>query len=553
MLFRRTVLAMVLWVAAAVVDAAPVQRPLPAVRTTGGDVAGLVLPSGVKAWYGVPFAKPPTGELRWQPPQPLSWQGVWNADRKAPECMQVLRPHGINHYFGEEATSEDCLYLNIWAPPRATPASRLPVIVFIYGGGYTIGSSGSPLYAGEQLAHRGAVFVNFNYRVGVLGFLAHPELSAEQGGHSGNYAFLDQVAALQWVHDNIARFGGDPSRVVIMGQSAGAGSVVQQTFSPLAKGLFRGAVMSSGCNWEGAQPSLAEGEQNGLQIQKRLGAGSLAQLRDIPADRIIALQNEWQVGVSVSSGVRAGPIIDGRFMPRPLLQMLGDGQANDVALIAGFNKDEAVSALMNAGSVAEYAALAQQLYGDAAPAFLQLYPVASAADIKRVAGQVAREAGLENNARSCARLQTQHHKSGIWINQFSRRHSYAPGAVVADQDLAVIGAYHTADIPFWFGTLDVFNSLRTTRAWTAADRELSTLMMDSLIAFAATGNPQTKDVRWPAWTPASEVKVEFGGAGGQAVVVPLNLPGLDWLKAHPARPVTAAPGTGGRVGNGPRD
>src|SRR5579884_3297835 len=152
--------------------ALPVEKSLPPVATTGGKVVGLVLPSGVKAWLGVPFALPPTDARRWQPPQPMRWSGVWNADRKMPECPQVLRGHDINHYYGEEATSEDCLYLNIWAPSRSHATSRLPVIVYIYGGGFTIGSAGIPTYGGEIIAQRGAVFVNFNYRVGILGFLA---------------------------------------------------------------------------------------------------------------------------------------------------------------------------------------------------------------------------------------------------------------------------------------------------------------------------------------------------------------------------------------------
>ena len=198
--------------AAAPISAQTVERPLAPVQTQSGKVAGQVLPSGVKAWFGVPFAKPPVQNLRWQPPQPISWNGVWNADRKGPECMQVLRPHNINHYFGEEATSEDCLYMNIWAPAAAKPGAKLPVIVFLYGGGFTIGSSGMASYGGEAMAKEGAVFVNFNYRVGVLGFLAHPELTAEQGGHSGNYAYLDQNAALKWIKANIAQFGGDPTR-----------------------------------------------------------------------------------------------------------------------------------------------------------------------------------------------------------------------------------------------------------------------------------------------------------------------------------------------------
>ncbi len=542
------------WVLSAAASAASVERPLPPVKTAAGSVAGFVLPTGVKAWWGVPFAQAPVGALRWQPPKSLTWAGVWNADRKGPECMQVLRPHDINHYFGEEASSEDCLYLNIWAPASARLGAKLPVVVFLYGGGGTIGSSGMANYGGDTLAQRGVVFVNFNYRVGVLGFLAHPELSKEQGGHSGNYAYLDQVAALQWIHDHIAQFGGDPSRVVIMGQSAGAGSVVQQLASPLAKGLFSGAVMSSGCNFNGTQATLAEGERNGLQIQQRLGAANLEALRNLPADRIVTAQTEFQVGVNVASGIRATAVIDGRFMPRSVREQVEAGSMNDVPLIAGFNHDESVNALMNAQSIDEYRGIARRMYGADADAFLAMYPVQRVEDIRTVAGQVAREGGLEANARSCAQMQAAHAKSKAYVNLFSRRHSYAPGVRIADQDLATVGAYHTADIPFWFGTLDVFNSLRPTRAWTAFDRELSSTMQDALVAFAATGSPSTKAVNWPAWSPANEQKLEWGGAGGTAQVVPVGAARIDWLLKHPAKPVDVAPGTGGnRIGNGPRD
>ncbi len=224
------------------------------VVTASGRIAGTQLDSGVRAYLGIPFATPPVGPLRWAPPQPAAWKGVWNADRKGPECIQVLRPHDINHYFGEEPSSEDCLYMNLWTPAQATPASKLPVIVFLYGGGFTIGSSGMANYDGEAMAKAGAVFINFNYRVGAFGFLAHPELTREQGGHSGNYGIMDQTLALRWIRENVARFGGDPDKVLIMGQSAGAGSVIAQIFSPQAKGLFRAAVMSSGCNFRGDGP-----------------------------------------------------------------------------------------------------------------------------------------------------------------------------------------------------------------------------------------------------------------------------------------------------------
>jgi len=515
---------------------AQVERPLAPVQTQSGRVAGQILPSGVKAWLGIPFVKPPVGDLRWQRPQPISWRGVWNADRKGPECMQVLRPHDINHYFGEEATSEDCLYMNIWAPANARAGAKLPVIVFIYGGAGTIGSSGMPTYGGEEMAKKGAVFVNFNYRVGVLGFLAHPELSREQGGHSGNYAYLDQNAALKWIKANIAAFGGDPDRVVIMGQSAGAGSVVQQIFSPLSKGLFSGAVMSSGCNWTGSGTSLAQGEQNGLTIQRRLGAANLEAMRNIPADRIIDIQQENQVGVSVQ-GVRATAVIDGYFMPKPPLEILRAGEASDVPTIASFNQDEANSPLVQAKTVAEYRNAAYRMYGEQAPEFLRLYPANSDAEVRPAAQNAAREAGLENNARRCAQLQSQHHKSPAYLATFARKHSYAPGVRIADQDPATIGAYHTADIPYFFGTLDAFNILRTTRAWTPYDRELSDKMMRSLVAFAATGSPSTPDVQWPAWSPASEQKVVFGDT---VRIAPLNTAGIGFLAANPPLPTVAA-------------
>jgi para-nitrobenzyl esterase len=512
----------------------PVQRPLPPVATTGGEVAGLILPSGVRTWLGVPYAQPPTGALRWRPPQPLHWQGVWNADRTMPECPQVLRAHDINHYYGEEASSEDCLYLNVWAAPHSRASSKLPVIVYLYGGGFTIGSGGTPTYGGEVLAQRGLVFVNFNYRVGILGFLAHPELTREQGGHSGNYGLLDQALALRWVHDNIARFGGDPSRILVIGQSAGAGSVAYQLFSPLSRGLFSRAMMSSGCNWTSQTPTLPEGERTGEQIQTYLHAANLEALRNVPADRLVAAQLEGQIGVKVTTGVRAGPVIDGYFMLQSPREALEAGAGSDVPIIASFNKDESLSPLMNAASVEEYQDIARQMYGQDAPAFLALYPVQNAADIRQVGGQVAREGGLESSARTCAQFQARFHHSKTYIDLFSKHHAFAPGVHIADYDVATTGAYHTGDIPFWFGTLDDFNLQRRTRVWGARDYELSGLMMDALVAFAATGDPSSRRVRWPAWSPDAEVMLEWGGTRA-AEVVPLNVANIEWLQAHPAR------------------
>jgi para-nitrobenzyl esterase len=524
---------------------AQVDNSIAPITTSEGTVAGKVLPSGVKAWFGIPFAKPPVNDLRWQPPQPIHWNGVWNADRKMPECIQVLRPHNINHYFGEEATGEDCLYLNVWAPQSARQGSNLPVIVFIYGGGGTIGSSGIALYGGEEVAKNGkAIFVNLNYRVGILGFMAHPELTKEQGGHSGNYAYLDQNAALKWVHENIAKFGGDPSKIVIMGQSAGAQSVTAQLFSPLSKGLFQSAVMSSGCSWMGGgplggtMPALADGEKTGLEIQKRLGAASLEEMRQIPADRILAVQSERQVGVNVE-GVRTGAIIDGYFTPKTRLEMLQSHAGNDVPIIASFNHEDldASSPLVTAKTVAEYQNVVAAMYGADAPDFLKRFPVIRDSDIRKVGMDAAREADLEQSARMCARLQNQYNKSPAYIDMFARNPSFAPGVKIADMNPQTAGAYHTADIPFWFGTMDMFNLFRTTREWTAADRTMSADMMGSLIAFAETGNPNTADVHWPAWSPRDERKIVFGDT---IQAVKLDTARMDWLAAHPAKAIPRA-------------
>jgi para-nitrobenzyl esterase len=501
------------------------------VTTTGGKVAGTLLASGVKAYLGVRFAAPPVQQLRWKPPQPIKWDGVWVADRKGPECIQVLRPHNINHYFGEEPTGEDCLYLNIWTPASATANSHLPVIVFIYGGGGTIGSSGIAIYGGEEVAQQGAVFVNFNYRVGALGFMAHPELTREQGGHSGNYGYLDQNAALRWIHDNIAAFGGDPGKVVITGQSFGAGSVAAQIFSPLSKGLFRGAAMWSACNFTTAGPDLATAEQAGLELQKRLGAASLEDMRNVPADRILAAQSENQVGMSVR-GIRTPPLIDGYFTVADKATLLARKEVNDVPIIASSNGDDLdanQSPLTRAKTVAEFQSIARRMYGANADAFLRVFPVKSDADVYAAAHAAARENGMLKASRTCAQLQSQDNRSPAFVALFAHKHSYVPGVKIADQNPLTIGAYHTADVPFWFGTLDAFNMFRPTRAWTSEDRRLSDTMLHSLIAFADTGTPQLDAVKWPAWSRRDEKYVVFADT---PKIEKLNVVRMDWLASN---------------------
>jgi para-nitrobenzyl esterase len=518
------------------------------VRTTSGLVAGTRLASGIRAYLGVPYAKPPVRELRWQPPQPLHWDGIWNADRMGPECIQVLRQHDINHYFGEEPTAEDCLYLNIWTTANAKAGAELPVIAFIYGGGGTIGSAGMAHYDGENVAKHGAVYVNFNYRVGILGFMAHPELTREQGGHSGNYAYLDQNAALKWIHDNIATFGGDPDRVLIAGQSAGASSVAAQIMSPLSKGLFSSAMMSSGCNFTRDGMPLAEGERIGLDIQKRLGAANIEALRNLPADKILAQQAETQ-NLNNNPGVVVSAVVDGHFWTGTKAQMLAAHAGSAVPIIAGSNGDDndiERYALTRAHTVAEYQALARSMYGADAEAFLQLFPGNSDAEVQASARRAAMESGFVAGSRTCGELQARYNQAPTFVDLFVRRHPYTPGVKIADQDTATIGAYHNADIPYWFGTLEAFNLFRPTRNWTALDRDLSERMMHGLIAFARTSKPDTPDLSWPAWTTDSPRYMVFGES---VEVRTMNLTRMDWLAAHPPAPVAPlAP-----VRTGPRD
>jgi para-nitrobenzyl esterase len=476
-------------------------------------------------------------DLRWQPPQSISWSGVWDADRKMPECMQILRRHDINNYFGEEATSEDCLYLNIWSPPGSKANAKLPVIVFMYGGGGVIGSSTADIYDGTNMAKKGVVFVTINYRIGILGWMAHPELTKEQGGHSGNYAYLDQLAAIKWVHNNISRFGGDSSHVVIGGQSAGASSVSALMHSPLAKGLFQGAFMSSACSIAPEGPereaSLASGEKMGLEIQKRLGATDLKHMRYVPADQIIALQSEARSALSPGSTVvRTGAVVDNYFTTESKLKMGESHQMSDVPVLANFNSGESSSPLFAAKTVAVYNEIATKMFGADAEEFLKLYPVTSDSDVVPMANKVASESGIANMSRNCGVQQAKFNTSKVYIDMFDRKHSYAPGVEILDQDTSTVGAYHSGDLVFWFEDLEAFNKIRHTRDWTDWDRKLSDEMSDALIAFARSGNPSTPSFKWPAWSATSDVFIDFGDT---IKVEPFNAKGMEWLAAHRTR------------------
>jgi para-nitrobenzyl esterase len=511
---RKAVVAVLgLWISST--HAQIVETPIPGdpVAIDSGKVSGKRLASGVRAYFGVPFAAPPAGDLRWREPQAReSWLGVYNADRFAPECIQILRPHNINHYFGEEATSEDCLYLNIWAPAELPAGEKAPVILWLYGGGLSIGSASMANYGGENLARKGVVYVTAGYRVGAFGFMAHPELTAASAHRaSGNYGHLDQVAVLKWIQRNIERFGGDRNRVTVAGQSAGAGSAFALQASPLAKGLFHRIVgMSGGGLRTGADPiSQVEAEQSGLELQRALAVGSLAELRNIPADKILAAQAEFQLGGTAGT-VRFRPNIDAYFMPRTPREVFADGEQNDVPLLIGFTRDESGNALRASRSIAEFEAAASKYFGARAQEFLKLYPARSDAEVPALGATAARDGGMATSIRSWALGQGVKGRSGAHIYMYSHAHSFEPGIVLADLNPATAGAYHTSEVPFFLLTLDVYNRIRKTRAWTQYDRALAEQMSNVLVAFAATGKPAAGEVSVPKFSSRTQEYLELG-------------------------------------------
>lgn len=477
----RTLLAALLLAGATPAVAGPI-------AVDGGAVEGIDLPSGVKAWLGVPFAAPPLRELRWKPPQPVvPWRGVLHADRFAPECLQPLRGSLQNHYFGNEATSEDCLALNIWAPPDA---ARAPVVVWIYGGAFTVGSAAMANYSGEPLAREGVVRVNLAYRLGALGFLAHPELTAESAsGASGNYGLMDQIAALQWVKRNIARFGGDPANVTVVGQSAGAMSVSLLQASPLAKGLFARAVAMSGSAFDGmlGPVPLAVAEQQGLALQQAVGAASLAEMRAMPGDRIVAAAS------------RRDPIVrDGVVVTGSVEEVFAAHRQADVPILIGYTRDESFRPLPAGNGDAALAAAVLERYPGTGDAVLRAY----AASGPRMATDIARDGTVGRQMGGWAQAQARFGTAPVYAYLFTRRQPYAPGIRFSDHDPAMVGAYHTGDVPYWLRTRDALNLFRPTRLWEAADQTLEDEMAGALLRFARKGQPASATVgAWPAFTP----------------------------------------------------
>lgn len=516
--FASRCLLLVLWMAPQVLLAAPDR-----VSTSFGVLEGTgTQPSGVRIFRGIPFAAPPVGALRWQAPQPVKpWSGVRPAHEFGARCMQE-RVFG-DMQFRSPGASEDCLYLNVWTPARA-PGERLPVLVYLYGGGFVAGDGSEPRYDGESLARRGVVVVTTNYRLGVFGWLAHPGLSRETPYHgSGNYGFLDQVAALRWVHENIAAFGGDPQRITLGGESAGSMSVSALMASPLSRELIAGAIGESG-SILGEVPAapLAQAEAIGGQFAQQVGARSIKALRAIPAERLLA--QAGQFGAS-----KFKRTVDGYLFPKSPLDIYAAGEQAHVPLLAGSNSEEASAQAVlgsDPATVAGYRQAVQRLYGDRAEAILHAYPASQDGEAVLDAAQAL--AGDRFIAYSTWRwmdLATRTGGKPTFYYCYARKRppfraelgnvsAGLAGGVIrggAGEAPPPRGAVHSAEIEYALGNLDV-NPLY---AWTPEDYAVSQTVQSYWARFIQTGDPNAPGLpEWPRYDTGQRMTLDVTSRAG---------------------------------------
>jgi para-nitrobenzyl esterase len=437
------------------------------------------------------------GDRRWQAPQPVApWQGVRKADAFGARCMQG-RVFG-DMVFRDEA-SEDCLYLNVWTPAKSA-ADRLPVMVWVYGGGFQTGSASEPRQDGERLAQKGVVVVSMNYRLGVFGFLSHPELTKESPHHaSGNYGLLDQAAALTWVQQNVAAFGGDPKNVTIFGESAGSFSVSALMASPLSKGIVHRVIGESGAFFPGPQAGLpalplAESEKAGAAFATSLGASSIAALRAKSADEVLK-------AITGPMTFRFSPNVDGYFMPAPAPSLFAAGKQAQVPLLAGWNADEVRASVVlgpQKPTAESFVAQTKTRFADHADALLKAYPASTDAEAVESAAALAGDLFIGYSTWKWLEVHAQTGGAPVYRYSFDRKIPIAPdtkvnGVVATSAD---IGARHAGEIEYVFGALESAPGV----VWTPEDRALSDAIMTYWSNFARTGDPNGPGVpKWPTY------------------------------------------------------
>lgn len=464
--------------AASPIWAAPIER------TASGAVEGIEK-DNAEAFLGVPYAAPPVGANRWRAPGKVtSWKGVRAATQFAPACYQgIAKPWGpySEDFVASAPISEDCLYLNVWKPAGAQ--TKLPVLVFIHGGGFGGGAGSLPVYDGAKLAAKGAVVITINYRVGVFGFLAHPALTAESDTHSsGNYGLLDQIAALRWVQKNAARFGGDAGNVTVSGESAGAASVNDLQVSPLAKGLFQKAISFSGATMAVDLPSIESGEQVGMDLAAKLGAADAKALRDIPAERLVEATRFVPGASSGPPRLVYVPHLDGHVVPVDPDSPVAP-RVNRVPLLTGFNGEEMID--LSVRTTADFERAVHGRYGDFADRLLALYPHATDAEAQASNALLARDRYM-SGLLVWARKRATSPQDPIYL--YRHDHPYPPIA-----GGPAFGAFHSSHLAYVFGNLGLGN-----RTFGPEDGHVSANWQDIIMAFLRTGNPAPSGLPWPA-------------------------------------------------------
>ncbi|MDI9612811.1 MAG: carboxylesterase family protein [Acidobacteriota bacterium] len=475
-------------------------------KVTGGEVEGVVA-DGLSVFKGIPFAAPPVGELRWKAPAPVApWTGVKKTDAFADACMQPPNSQG-----NTAPVSEDCLYLNVWTPAKKG-GDKLPVIVWIHGGGFSGGSTSIPMYDGTGLAKKGVVLVSVAYRVGPFGFLAHPELSRESGRGSGNYGLEDMIAGLRWVKENIARFGGDPGNVTLFGHSAGGMAVNQLAASPVTKGMFHRVICMSGGSFAPLQtsaqggvgmgiPALELAESSGKALLEKLGVADIRAARALGAEEI-----------QKNAEGRFRPVADGHVIPSDLYTIYQARRFNDTPILLGFTSDELGSFGGRGGiTAAQFEQQVRSQYGPVAETILGVYAHGTDAEATRASKDLSRDSMFGWSTWTWSRLQSEKGKGKAFQYYFDYH------------EPTVEGAGHGADVPYAFQTL----APGPNRTPKPEDLKLADMMSSYWVNFAKNGDPNGPGLpQWPAFAERDQKAMVFDGTPGARPV-----PNLDKLKA----------------------
>ena len=488
-------------------NAFPVQ-----VNTANGIIEGeFDIKTNIQSFKGIPFAQPPVGNLRWKAPQPVTnWTGIKQTKKFGPRAVQsnIFGDMG----FRSDGISEDCLYLNVWSPAKSSD-EKLPVLVYFYGGGFAAGDGSEYRYDGENMAKKGIVTLTVNYRLGIFGFFSHPELTKESPNHaSGNYGFLDQNAALKWVQANIAKFGGDPKRVTIAGESAGSISVSAQMASPLSKNLIAGAIGESGASiFPTLAPiPLAEAEKTGFEFGQKIGVKSLKDLRAMSTLELYQKSSGTSMGVFKST-------IDGYFMPKSIPEIFETKQQAMVPLLVGWNSEEMTYLALTMGKSLtneSYAAKIKELYGDKAEEVLKLYPAGTPEVTEQSATDLAGDRFIAYSTWKWFDLHRKNSSQNVYRYYFSKPRpkmrdkdleaGLAGGVIKKDKNAPKApkpkGAVHSAEIEYAMGNL----ATNKDYDWTEEDYKVSETMMNYFANFIKSGNPNGEKL--PVWPMAKDEK-----------------------------------------------